>query len=421
MVVFTASIAALQVLAGLGGIAAISRRATSPSQSAIAASRASAARARAAKPAPSSDAASQSIVTSISAFVSKARNLPFAAAVPSVFLDDAAFEAQLRAGADGDAPKLTEAQATSAAAIRVGFLSAIGYVNGGYDPRSAAASATRTSHVLGFYDPKAHRLFVRGQPKSPGARVTLAHELTHALQDQSFGLDRPELESRDDQSSFGLRALAEGDARRVEKLYLATLSPAEQAEAERSSTADAPALAAGTDPATQGLALELLQEAPYIFGEELVRALLSAGGQPILDAAFADPPRSSEQVLHADKLLTRDGGRAVGTPSAQGATIDDGAFGELALAAMLGGAIGFDAARHAIAGWGGDHYAAWKSGANVCVRVAVRMDDPRLNQKVATAFTAFAAWHGNATANTGGTPGVTTCGASAHPSHLLDH
>ncbi|MEA2826622.1 MAG: hypothetical protein QOG43_1061, partial [Actinomycetota bacterium] len=44
--------------------------------------------------------------------------------------------------------------------------------------------------TLAFYDTHEHRVVVRGTAVTPGVAVTLAHELTHVLQDQIYGLDR---------------------------------------------------------------------------------------------------------------------------------------------------------------------------------------------------------------------------------------
>ena len=50
-------------------------------------------------------------------------------------------------------------------------------------------------------------------------RSTLAHELTHALQDQHFDLTKLQKAATRSHSSGALRALVEGDARRVQLLY----------------------------------------------------------------------------------------------------------------------------------------------------------------------------------------------------------
>ena len=77
--------------------------------------------------------------------------------------------------------------------------------------------------VLGFYDPETDELVVRGGDLSPMTRQTIAHELTHALDDQWFDLAKAEYEQSDDEVGFGVAALAEGNARRIDKLYAAQL------------------------------------------------------------------------------------------------------------------------------------------------------------------------------------------------------
>ena len=44
--------------------------------------------------------------------------------------------------------------------------------------------------TLAFYDPIDERVRVRGTELSVGLEVTLVHELTHALQDQHFDVER---------------------------------------------------------------------------------------------------------------------------------------------------------------------------------------------------------------------------------------
>src|SRR5207244_328374 len=72
---------------------------------------------------------------------------------------------------------------------------------------------------------------------TPLVRRTLAHELTHALQDQHFSIYRPELDKRDDESPVAFSALLEGDARRVEQAYENTLSAADRSELAREQSA----------------------------------------------------------------------------------------------------------------------------------------------------------------------------------------
>jgi len=72
-----------------------------------------------------------------------------------------------------------------------------------------------TAGVVGFYDPETKQLVVRGTDTTPFTRRVLAHELTHALDDQHFDLNRQQLDKADDETGFGFSALVEGNARRV--------------------------------------------------------------------------------------------------------------------------------------------------------------------------------------------------------------
>ena len=53
-------------------------------------------------------------------------------------------------------------------------------------------------------------MVVRGSADTPNLRITLVHELTHALDDQHFELDRPELDDASDESGFGVPAAGRG-------------------------------------------------------------------------------------------------------------------------------------------------------------------------------------------------------------------
>ena len=81
--------------------------------------------------------------------------------------------------------------------------------------------------LLAYYDQDEDRIIIRGTEISPALSVTLVHELTHALQDQHFDLDRED-ESEDGGDEV-FRSLVEGDATRVEDGYIASLSDDDRA------------------------------------------------------------------------------------------------------------------------------------------------------------------------------------------------
>ena len=227
---------------------------------------------------------------------------------------------------------------------------------------------------------------VRGHRDHAVRREVLAHELTHALDDQWFDLNRPQLDNADDESGFGFSGLVEGNARRVEDAYLASLSPGEQTQAaieQERLVLQHPEIF-NLPP----ILLALLQ-APYDLGPPFVEALLGAGGQPTLDRAFASPPRTSEQILDPKRYLAGEGPVAVPAPTADGPAANVGVLGALLLREMLFDSLPSDAqVQRAITGWGGDSYVTWTDSAGKsCLRDTFVGDTPGDTQELVQAIT----------------------------------
>jgi hypothetical protein len=104
-------------------------------------------------------------------------------------------------------------------------LRSLGLVGGDVD-LAAELDEISDSGTVAYYSPETRRIYARGTEMSASLRVTLVHELTHALQDQIFDLDFSRTNS--DGEAFALRALAEGDAIRIHGEYHDALSDAEQ-------------------------------------------------------------------------------------------------------------------------------------------------------------------------------------------------
>jgi len=244
------------------------------------------------------------------------------------------------------------------------FLTRLGLLPAGAD-LEALEERLLGSQVIGFYDDKAKALSVvqRGGSFGPLERTTVAHEFTHALQDQHFGLaglgtDDP---SNGDRASARL-ALVEGDATLLMGLWSTRyLSAAEQLDLLRqSSDPQQLALLASLPPF---LVQQLLF--PYQQGAAFVSGLYARGGWPAVDAVYERPPDSSAQVLHPDLYaghvapLPVDGGatalaRALDATRGSGwhATYQD-TLGEFTLGQWLARGAGTDGAASA-AGWRGD-------------------------------------------------------------------
>lgn len=297
-------------------------------------------------------------------FTSAARGLPFVRPVRVTLLGDDAFRARLLEDAEEDAAEdAEELQRTQ----RV--LEGLGLLEDDVDLEKVLESLFGDA-VAGFYDTEKDDLVVRGEALTMAVRVTLVHELTHALQDQHFDIDRDDLDERDDEASSGLQGLVEGDAVRVERLYLESLSAKERKRAE----VEEMAAGAGIDPDIPPVVLQLVAF-PYIFGPEFATAVFEQAGQARLDAAYAEPPTTSEQLLHPESFLDAEPIVPVETPKADGKEIDQGVLGELVLLLVLNAAG--TSGRTAAEGWGGDRYIAWEDGEDTCVRVTIATDSPQ--------------------------------------------
>ncbi|MHB8661730.1 MAG: hypothetical protein ACYDH6_03490 [Acidimicrobiales bacterium] len=299
-------------------------------------------------------------VAAIASFDESHRHLRFAHPVPVEFLTDAAFRQKLAGTAAPSAGDRADAQ------VVVEELRALGLASGSPDLISGS-QALAGSDVLGFYDWRAKKVWVRGTVLTPYVRVVLAHELTHVLQDQNFGLKR----SGDD-AGAAYTALIEADAVRIEGLYRKSLSAADQAiESGEERALGAPVQqAAAPVPA----ALVEGQQFPYQLGPHFVAALIDAKGEAGLDAAFRKPPTSTMEIIEPSRFLAADAVAAVPAPALtaheQGVqpASTGGAF---QLFEILADRLDLGAAWKGARTWAGDSSVAYRANGRTCVRLDV--------------------------------------------------
>jgi hypothetical protein len=234
-------------------------------------------------------------------------------------------------------------------------------------------SRLQAESVLGFYlpgrKPPKGGLYVRSSSGlDPYARITLSHELTHAVTDQHFDLTRAdrlaEATAREDELA-AYSGLVEGDAMLTMQRYLAErLTPSEQA--------DAALAAAGERTPRRDAAPAVIRESmlfPYQEGLRFVRTLYQQGGWAAVDRAYRDPPTSTEQLLHPERYLRdRDRPQAVTVPNLS-ARLDGGwrsgvevSFGELDARLLLQEELAVAAAESAAEGWDGGRLRTFQQG-----------------------------------------------------------
>jgi hypothetical protein len=218
--------------------------------------------------------------------------------------------------------------------------------------------------VAGYYDPKEQEFFLADWIDVDGQKPVMAHELTHALQDQHFNLRRFEKWPKgDSDAELAAHALIEGDATLAMQLYiqrnpLRAIAMLRSIEASGSSSEQ-------IDKAPRALRESLLF--PYEKGLIWVAGLFKREGWERVSKAYTELPQSTEQVMHLEKYYSRDAPVRLSVPDITGALgqgwrrIDYDVNGEWSYYLILDEYLKSQTeSAAAAAGWGGDRYAVYE-------------------------------------------------------------
>jgi hypothetical protein len=252
----------------------------------------------------------------------------------------------------------------------------------------------------GFYDPEEKAFFMLDDMPRSSAPIIMVHELTHALDDQVYGLQESYdavINNNDQLNARGCVTEGSGMITMTHWLTKAVLSGRVDAgaisELGESQAGQAERLRAA--PAV--LANSLI--APYILGQRFLgrgnmMAAIGAVPSEDIDAAFHDPPLSMEQVLHPEKYWDEslyDAPRELSLPDlsrdigSDWQRLYEGVLGELDLASLTGmrlspddpsAMLSVDFSTPAAHGWDGDRfYVHRRDGRSVTV-IAIVFDSP---------------------------------------------
>lgn len=258
-----------------------------------------------------------------------------------------------------------------------------------------------TEQIAGFYDPEIEQIYVISDLGLMGQteRLLYAHEFTHALQDQHFDLEalglRDDAEDEyDSEYLSAVQALVEGDARLIEQQFLQThYSASDWVEfMQEASQMDMSVLYSVPDILRQSLFF------PYEHGQAFVEALYEEGGWATVDAAYADPPRSTEHILHPSRYRAGDAPQLVSLPpltdtlGAGWRQVDEDILGEFFTRYYLAQQIPEEEAQVAAEGWGGDRYAVHYHQADETLVLALHTvwDTPADAEEFVDAYVAYA-------------------------------
>jgi len=316
------------------------------------------------------------VICDAAAYVQQARQRQFKEFPPVEVLADTEFDQAL----------LTDFETYRADLDDEGvMLTALGLLDPGISLADAYRDALEIG-VVGFYDPETGRLVVRASADGTLGdlnlymRQTLVHELTHALDDQWFELDREDFADGD--AEYGFIAVVEGNARRVDQRWQNGLDQASRSQLEAESMS-----ALSPDDLLRYFTLppilQQLQLSPYTDGLAYMERLTASGGEAAADAALTTPPGTSEEILHPGLSRAADPEITVPRPPAGGTAVDEGRLGELLVDQWLGSSAGD--------GWGGDRYVTWRDGTRSCIAVDLAADTADDLAQMQTAAQSWAA------------------------------
>ena len=220
--------------------------------------------------------------------------------------------------------------------------------------------------VAAFYDQHQHKLFMYEDASLENSqnRVVLAHELTHALQDQHFGLKRLPLEIKtNDDMAAAASALVEGEATLVMSEYMMkNLSlKALKDNVAASITQNMSELASAPRYLREMLVF------PYLRGQEFCSSLFGGGGYQAVSAAYEKPPTSTAQILHPEKFFREPREEPIAIEWAdvivngKKPTVDN-TLGEMGMRIQIAQYTDDRTGEDAANGWRGDRYVCYDGG-----------------------------------------------------------
>ena len=296
-------------------------------------------------------------VAEIARFVEEERGHTYRHPVRVYFLSPDRYREIAGGGPDEAAPTDEEREYSE---NTVAEYRALGLMEG--DPDLLAANETmQDSGTLAFYSPEDDVVNVRGTDITPAMRVTLAHELTHALQDQYFDLS-PIGDAATADESGAARAIVEGDAVSVEDAYVAAMSDEDRADYERESSSDSDA--ADTDLGDVPAVLQVLFGSYYAVGNAFVEFWQADPSGVVdrenIDAVLRRLPEGSHQLFEPARYLDFTEPQVVEPPVDESSSdeFERSSHGVDLLYVMLAERIDPLTALRATDGWRGDAYVA---------------------------------------------------------------
>lgn len=229
-----------------------------------------------------------------------------------------------------------------------------------------------TDQVAGMYDPKSKEFYIADWIPVADQREVMSHELTHALEDQSFHIDKWIKAARpNDDAELARDSVSEGTALAAMVDYelrddhvgvrdLPDVSLLIRSSALQQMSQD-PVLAKAPPYIQDSLMF------PYLQGTSFSQRFLKAHtGWSDLKLLFENPPGSTQQILHPDLYLKGVKPVSVALPKWKGIQprdwklLEENVMGEFGLQEVLKQFLDANRASDLAPAWAGDRYAVFE-------------------------------------------------------------
>jgi len=207
--------------------------------------------------------------------------------------------------------------------------------------------------VAGYYEPGSKTFYLLDHVSADSVRGVMAHELTHALEDQHYDLKAFAGKANgDDDRQTAITAVVEGSAMVVMMAYLSrerdkNTTAFEQVEREKAERAQR--LKTAPSFTQRSLMMPYILGITFLLRGNIFNWLGPNGGVRVddLDQAYANPPRSTRHILHPDqywqnpdraweRLTLPDLSSVLGHGWSKGV---EGSIGELGLSVLTGAKV----------------------------------------------------------------------------------
>jgi len=262
--------------------------------------------------------------------------------------------------------------------------------------------------VGGFYDPKEDAFYLMGGFNGGVAKIILAHELAHALDDQHYDLDAGTRRCGEDSDrELAWRSVVEGSGTAaMNQWFLKHRKEVDPNDLAKAQSLGGPELAAAPGWLWKPLVASYLRGEGFLVRQGGLNLLMAKPKAADLDQALKAPPVSTEQILHPEKYwdpAKRDEPRSVeldlAVPPAGWRVVAQDTYGELLLALFTtpreqrkgldvsnpANVLAIEYTNEAAAGWDGDRLALLEREGAMALVCATTWDTPADAEQFAAA------------------------------------